>query len=131
VARSEAYLHAKEGHQPAKNGGDGGGGYWLIRTDGVAPSQMVGVSASVNLPLLIFICTIKSRSSLLAPAHSGSPVKRAVKRLWCGGYKEHKTVIPGFFWINQPKLSDSENSGDINGILLVVSINTRHGMYGK
>ena len=38
------------------------------------------------LPLLIFPCTIKSRSSLLAPAHPGGPGKRAVKRLWlwCG-----------------------------------------------
>jgi len=46
----------------------------------VAPSRMVSVSASVNLP-----CTIKSRSSLLAPAHPGGPGKRTVKRLWCGG----------------------------------------------
>jgi len=37
---------------------------------------------SVCLPLLIFRCTIKSRSSLLAPAHPGGPGKRAVKR--CG-----------------------------------------------
>ena len=38
---------------------------------------MVGVSASV-----VFPCTIKSRSRcLLAPAHPGSPRKRAVKRL--------------------------------------------------
>jgi len=37
----------------------------------------------VFLPLLIFPCTIKSRSSLLAPAHLGGPGKRAVKRLWC------------------------------------------------
>ena len=37
------------------------------------------------LPLLIFPCTIKYRSSLLAPAHLGGPGKRAVKWLWCGG----------------------------------------------
>ena len=38
------------------------------------------------LSLLIFPCTIKSRSSLLAPAHRGGPGERAVKRLWwCGG----------------------------------------------
>ena len=39
------------------------------------------------LPLLIFPCTIKSRSSVLAPAEPGGPGKRAVKRLclWCGG----------------------------------------------
>jgi len=35
------------------------------------------VSASVNLP-----CTIKRRSSLLAPAQPGGPGKRAVKWLW-------------------------------------------------
>jgi len=37
---------------------------------------------SVCLPLLIFPCTIKSRSSLLAPAHPGGPRKRANS---CGG----------------------------------------------
>jgi len=37
---------------------------------------------SVCLPLLIFPCTIKSRSSLLAPAHPGGPRK-----------KDHKTVV--------------------------------------
>ena len=31
---------------------------------------------------LIFPCTIKSRSSLLAPAHPGGPGKRAGKWLW-------------------------------------------------
>jgi len=39
----------------------------------------------VCLPLLIFPCTIKSRSSLLAPAHPGGAGKMAVKWLWCGG----------------------------------------------
>ena len=39
------------------------------------------------LPLLIFPCTIKSRSSLLAPAQPGWSWKRAVIRLWlwCSG----------------------------------------------
>jgi len=37
---------------------------------------------SVFLPLLIFPCTIKSRSSLLAPALLCGPGKRAVKWLW-------------------------------------------------
>ena len=32
--------------------------------------------------LLIFPCTIKSRSSLLAPAHPGGPGKTAIKWLW-------------------------------------------------
>ena len=34
------------------------------------------------LPLLIFPCTIESRSSLLAPAHPAGPGKRAINR--CG-----------------------------------------------
>jgi len=38
----------------------------------------------LRLPVLIFPCTIKSRSSLLAPAHPGGPGKMAVKWLWCG-----------------------------------------------
>jgi len=37
---------------------------------------------SVWLPLLIFPCTIKSRSSLLASAYLGGPETRALKRLW-------------------------------------------------
>jgi len=70
---------------PILIGHSGGWWKWALRSpDGVAPSQMVGVSASV--PLLIFPCTIKSRGSLLAPAHPGGPRKRAVKWLWrCGG----------------------------------------------
>jgi len=39
----------QEGHPASKNGG-----WWrwaLVSPDGVAPSRMVGVSASVNLPL--------------------------------------------------------------------------------
>jgi len=58
-------------------------GWWrwaLVSPDGVAPSWMVCVSASVNLTL-----HNKSRSSLLAPAHPDGPGKRAVKWLWCGG----------------------------------------------
>ena len=56
--------------------GDGGGGHCLVRM------QWRPAGWSVCLPLLIFPCTIKSRSSLLAPAHPGGPGKRAVKRLW-------------------------------------------------
>ena len=56
------------------------GGWWrwtLVSLDGVVLSRMVSV-----LPLIIFPCTIKSRSSLLALAHPGGPGKRAVKQLW-------------------------------------------------
>jgi len=61
------------------------GGWWrwaLLSPDGVAPSRMVSVSASVNLPF-----HHKSRSSLLASSHLAGPGKRAVKWLWCGGGK--------------------------------------------
>jgi len=56
------------------------GGWWwaLVSPDGVAPSQIVCVSASVNLHL-----HHKSRSFLLAPAHPGGPRKSGIKQLWC------------------------------------------------
>jgi len=44
-------------------------------------SEEVAPSLTVCLPLLIFPCAIKSRGSLLAPAHPVGPRKRAVKRL--------------------------------------------------
>jgi len=55
--------------------GDGGGRYWLVQM------KWRPAGWSVCLPLLIFPYTIKSRSSLLAPAHPGGPGKRAVKWL--------------------------------------------------
>jgi len=49
----------------------------VISPDGVAPTRMVDVSASV-----IFPCILKSRRrSLLEPARPGSPRKRALKQL--------------------------------------------------
>jgi len=52
----------------------------------------------VCLPLLLSPCTIKSRSSLLAPAHPGGPGKRAVKQLWwCGiSCKSVKCIVGAF-----------------------------------
>ena len=52
-----------------KSKGDGGGGHWLVRMEW-RPDGL-----SVCLPLLIFPRTIKSRSSLLAPAYLGGPGK--------------------------------------------------------
>jgi len=57
----------QEGHPACKKAGDGGGGHWLVRI------EWLPAGWSVCLPLLIFPCTIKSRSSLLAPAHPGGP----------------------------------------------------------
>jgi len=51
---------------------------------------------SVCLPLLIFPCTVKSRSSLLAPAHLGGPGKKGRKTVvvWCGVvYVHHRQCI--------------------------------------
>ena len=52
--------------------GDGGGRHWLVRM------EWRPAGWSVCLPLLIFPCTIKSRNSLLAPAHLGGPGKTVV-----------------------------------------------------
>ena len=62
----------QEGHLVCKKTGASGGGQWLVRM------EWRPAGWSVCLPLLIFPCTIKSRSSLLALAHLGGPGKRAV-----------------------------------------------------
>jgi len=49
--------------------GDDGGGHWLVRM------EWRPAGWSVCLPLLIFPCTMKSRSSLLALTHPGDPGK--------------------------------------------------------
>ena len=67
------WLGGRKGIRPVTNG-DGGGGHWLVRM------EWCPAGWSVCLPQLIFPCTIKSRSSLLAPAHPRGR-KRAVKRL--------------------------------------------------
>ena len=54
------FVGRQEGHPAPKNIG----GWWsqasLVSPDGVAPSQMVGVSASANLPLLHKVQTFSS-----------------------------------------------------------------------
>jgi len=70
------FVGWQEGHAACKKYG----GWWrwaLVSPDGVAPTRMVCVSASVYLPL-----HHKVQSSLLALAHPGGPGKRAVKWLW-------------------------------------------------
>jgi len=75
-----------------KKYGDGGGGHWLVWM------QWRPAGWSVCLLLLIFPCIIKSRISLLAPAHSDGLAKRAVKWLWwCGGYSLVKKLHPFYF----------------------------------
>jgi len=70
------WLGGRKSIRPVKKMGDGGGGHWLVRMEW-CPARW-----SVCLPLLIFPCTIKSRSSLLAPAHPGGPGKKAIKWFW-------------------------------------------------
>ena len=59
---------------------------------------------TVCLPLLIFPCTIKSRSSLLAQAHPGGPGKRAVKQLWWWWVSPKIRVLPSLLYGTCPKL---------------------------
>jgi len=101
-------LGGRKGIQPVKNMvGDGGGGHWLVRM------EWCPAGWSVCLPLLISPFTIKSRSSLLAPAHPGGPGKRAIKWLWCGGKKikpikplvEHRPHLPD--WVIEPVITGS------------------------
>jgi len=72
-------------------------GWW--RWALVSPMEWRPAGLSVCLPLLIFPVTIQSRSSLLAPAHSGGPRKRAVKWLWFAAVDAfpvtYPTVWPG------------------------------------
>jgi len=79
------WMGGRKSIRPVKNGG------WrmwaLVSPDGVAPSRMVGACPL----LLIFPFTIKSRSSLLAPAHLGGPAKRIVEWLWRWYINNHNT----------------------------------------
>jgi len=52
----------QEGHPTCKEMGDGGDGHWLVQM------EWCPAGWSMCLPLLIFPCTIKCRSSLLALA---------------------------------------------------------------
>jgi len=68
----------QEGHPACKKSeGDGGGGYWLVWM------EWRPAGWSVCLPLLISLCTIKSRSSLLTPAEQVVPEKGPQNG--CGG----------------------------------------------
>ena len=67
-------MGGRKGIRSVKNGG-----WWrwaLVSPDGVAPSRMVCVSASVNLPLHHKVQKVSSGTG-----SSGGPRKRAVKWL--------------------------------------------------
>jgi len=65
----------QEGHPAYKKDGDGGSGHWLVRMEWRPDGW------SMCLSLLIFPCTIMSRSSLLAPVHPGWSRKKGCKKV--------------------------------------------------
>ena len=77
---------------------DGGaGGWWrwvLVSLDGVAPSRIVGVSASVNLPL-----HHKVQKFFSGTGSHGWSWKKGRKQLWCG------VMVLSFFFFSSPNLS--------------------------
>jgi len=73
---STLLVGRQERHLACKKWGNSGGGHWLGRI------EWRPAGWSVCLPLLVFPCTTKSISSIMAPAHTNGPGKRAVKRLW-------------------------------------------------
>ena len=73
------WLSGSKGIQPVKNGG-----WWrwaLLSPDGVAPSRIVGVSASVNL--LLHHKVLKFSSGTGSPGWSRKKGRKAVV-VWCG-----------------------------------------------
>jgi len=79
----------------------------------------------VCLPLLIFPCTIQSRSSLLAPAHLVGPGKRAIRWLWCGVVfpEEHlwRWVAQVFLW-RPDGLPVTQPTGSRHWVHLMLSV---------
>ena len=78
-------LCGRKGILPVKSGG-----WWrwaLISPDGVAPSWMVGVSASVNLPL-----HQKFSSGTSSPGWSRKKGRKMVV-LWCGYCVRHPITV--------------------------------------
>jgi len=116
------WLGGRKGIQSVKQWGDGGGGHWLVRMEW-RPARW-----SVCLPLLIFPCAIKYRSSYLPPAHPGGPGKRAVKRLWWwflqlmfasnvdNGMLLKECIIKGYFVFQAPRLTLTHTSCSLNEV---------------
>jgi len=73
--------------------GQAQGRWWrwaLVGPDGVAPSRMVGVSASVNLPLHHKVRKLSSGTG--SPGWS-QKIKRVVKRLWLVGQAQERAGL--------------------------------------
>jgi len=89
------WLGGRKGIWPVKNGG-------MVDPDWLVQTEWHPAGRSVCLPLSIFPCTIKSRSSLLASAHPGGPGKRAVKQLWCISIWQDPKQEPNSSWDGRP-----------------------------
>jgi len=75
------WLGSRKGIQPVKNGG-----WWrwaLLSQDGVAPIRMVGVSASVNLPLRHKVQKFSSGTGSLGWSRKKGRETVVVWWLWC------------------------------------------------
>ena len=99
--------------------GDGGGGHCLVQM------EWCPAGWSVCLPLLIFPCTIKSRSSLLAPAHPGGPGKKGRKTYaWCRDWGTSTLrLLLSVYWeipnwsnvaANKPSVSDNMSTDSLH-----------------
>jgi len=105
------WLGGRKGIQPVKYGE-----WWrwaLLSLDGVAPSRMVSVSASVNVPLHHKVQ--KFSSSI---GSSGWSPKRDVKRLcvvWCGVCVQH-FCVQLYFAINWNGFFDDNSKTKLCGL---------------
>jgi len=73
----------QEGHPACKNGEVVGGA--LVSLDGVEPSRMVCVSASVNLPLHHKVQKFSSGNG--SPGWSRKKIRKTGVVWWCGGVR--------------------------------------------
>jgi len=77
----------QEGHPACKKWRDGGSGHWLVVSpDGVATRRMVGVFASVNLPLYHKVQKFSSGTS--SPGWSRKKGRKMVVVVWCHQIRE-------------------------------------------
>jgi len=106
----------QEGHPACKKyGGDGGGRHWLVRMER-HPAWW-----SVCLPLLISQCTIKSRSSLLAPARPGGHGKKSRKN-GCGAVVIVMTIVYRLTFKSSSNLQTRRTQSNVVGRQLMLRL---------
>jgi len=72
---------------------------------------------------------MKSRSSLLVPAHPGGPGKRAVKWLWCGSGNAAGKIRNGMECLNTAIELRSELSGSLFHIFATLTVEGHKNTY--